>query len=155
MTRVIELRHRSRVDDFVVGGVVIRVADPLRGGLLGRRLARRGLPLLSSRFCVVEGAGRFTGAFGLGASPRTPPAPAVPRAPRGCFWMACVVLHHNLAYAGRRPAGHPSGCWIPFFPSLLSIDALGGAHRRRTRRYGLACGRRLLSGNCSHFACAD
>ena len=90
---------------------------------------------------VVEGPGRVTGAFGLGASPRTPPAPAVPRVLRGVPGWACVVLRRKLADSGTRGAGHPSDRWIPFFPSLLSIGAWRGAHRRRARRYGLVCGR--------------
>ena len=47
---------------------------------------------------------------------------------------ACVILRHKLADGGTRPAGHPSGPWIPFLPSLLSIGAWRGARRRRTRR---------------------
>ena len=53
-------------------------------------VCRRARIARSSAFAKlggVEGAGRVTSAFGLGASPRTPPAPAVPRAPRGCFWV--------------------------------------------------------------------
>ena len=40
----------------------------------------------------------------------------------------------------RDPAGHPSGCWIPFFPSLLSIGAWRGARRLKRRRTGLSAG---------------
>ena len=90
---------------------------------------------------MVEGAGRVTGAVGLGASPRTPPAPAVQGALQGCFGWACVVLRHKLADSGTRGTGHPSGCWIPFLPPLLSIGAWRGARRLETRRYGPACGR--------------
>ena len=62
-----------------------------------------------------------------------------PRKLPGAFWTACVVLRHKLADSGTRGAGHPSGRWIPFFPSLLSIGAWRGAPRRGMRRYGLAC----------------
>jgi hypothetical protein len=34
---------------------------------------------------VVESPGRVTGAFGLGAPPRTPPAPASPESSPGMF----------------------------------------------------------------------
>ena len=69
--------------------------------------ARAGLP----RKTLVEGAGRQR---------RVQPAP---RALRDVSGWACVVLRHNLANSEGSPAGHPSGCWIPFFPSLLSIGA--------------------------------
>ena len=66
----------------------------------------------------------------------------------GVSGWACVVLRHKLADSGTRGAGHPSGRWIPFFPSLLSIGAWRGARRRGTRPEGLACGRRRRLEQC-------
>ena len=104
--------------------------------------ARAGLP----RKTLVEGAGRVR---------RFQPAP---RAPRGCFCTGlCVVLRRKLADSGTRGAGHPSGCWIPFFPSLLSIGAWRGARRRGIRRCGFVCERRRahlrerVAAYCSHL----
>ena len=74
--------------------------------------------------------------------------------PGGVSGWGCVVLRHNLAYAGRRPAGAPVVCWIPFFPSLLSIGAWRGAHRRWTRRYGLACERDSMQDIARHVLLA-
>ena len=70
----------------------------------------------------------------------------------GVSGWACVVLRHKLADSGTRGAGHPSGRWIPFFPSLLSIGAWRGAPRRGTRPEGLACGRRDASSPVRRFA---
>ena len=44
-------------------------------------------------------------------------------------------------------------CWVPFFPSLLSIGASRGAHRRGTRPYGPAR-ERLQARHCSTCALA-
>ena len=65
-----------------------------------------------------------------------------------CSGWACVVLRHKNSEYERRPAGHPSGRWIPFFPSLPSIGAWRGARRRGTRPEGLACGRRRRLEQC-------
>ena len=88
---------------------------------------------------VVQGAGRVTSAFELSASSRLLPGSSRPESSPGDVpGRACVVLRHKNSEYERRPAGHPSGRWIPFFPSLPSIGAWRGARRRGTR----ACGRR-------------